>query len=245
MSGSNSSIALYWLANSILKSKMNDKHRSVLRRNRPKIVKDLHQPHIVADYLLANSILLEDMVSDVYAKDTRENKVRHLIDMLPRRGPNAFKTFIQSLQQAGECELAKLLDPECEYRTVPPPPSYEEVMKNYTAVVEETSQPQHYTAVVEETPQPQLDRRLRQIFMYLSRNLGSEWKFFVRSLNIEDNKIDEIIGAHPFNVQEQIHQLMCIWSKTQQYDIVTCIQSIHEGLRFVQRMDILRDVNNM
>lgn len=237
MAALNSSIALYWLAaNGILKNRMNDKHRSILRRNRPKIVKDLQQPHIIADYLMANSILLESMVSEVYAKDTRENKVRHLIDMIPKRGPNAFKIFIESLQQAGECELAKLLDPECEYIQQPPPPSYEEVMKNYTAVVEETSQP---------IETPQLDRRLRPIFMYLSNNLGSEWKFFVRSLNVEDNKIDDIISAHPFNKQEQIYQLLCIWSKSHQYNIVTCVQSIHEGLRFVQRLDILRDLNNM
>ncbi|OWF56212.1 fas-associated death domain protein-like [Mizuhopecten yessoensis] len=46
---------------------------------------------------------------------------------------------------------------------------------------------------------------------YLTRKLGREWRFFMRTLGISDYDMAEMEQQHPRNMREQIHGCFVIW----------------------------------
>jgi len=74
-----------------------DVHR--LRMNRVDIVADL-DVHQVLDQLIANSIIVSEDYQLICSKPTSQDRARLLLDILPTRGPNAFRVFVQSLLEA-------------------------------------------------------------------------------------------------------------------------------------------------
>lgn len=62
------------------------------------------------------------------AEPVRKKKAQQLLDTLPRRGKNAFETFIRALCESDQNELAELLDEQLyrKYRTSPQSDSEEE-----------------------------------------------------------------------------------------------------------------------
>ncbi|XP_067057441.1 uncharacterized protein [Acropora muricata] len=75
---------------------MEEEHRTILRKNRQLLIKDLEPWKIVNDLA---EIFDEDDRDEVKAENTRKEQAEALLDMLPRKGPTAFKQFLRALNK--------------------------------------------------------------------------------------------------------------------------------------------------
>ena len=84
---------------------MEDKHREILRKYRDAFLKDL-EPIKVINRL---DFLDDDDRDQVKAQKTRSKQAEELLDMLPRKGPDAFHGFITALYSGSQKFLARPL----------------------------------------------------------------------------------------------------------------------------------------
>ncbi|XP_071444194.1 uncharacterized protein [Hetaerina americana] len=89
---------------------MEDWQREALRRHRRAILTDLHVDYVL-DHLLTRQILFEEHKEYIFSKLGRRNRARHLLDLLPTLGRNAYSEFVESLQEPYQW-LADLLRKE-------------------------------------------------------------------------------------------------------------------------------------
>ena len=74
---------------------MEEKHRNILRRHRSSIRVDLEPKNILANL---HEILNDTDEGEINAQPTREQRCDKLLEILRRKGPNAFKVFVEALQ---------------------------------------------------------------------------------------------------------------------------------------------------
>lgn len=74
---------------------MDDRHRSLLRRHTVSLRRDL-EPKKILPYLV--TILDPDDEQQIKNQPIREDQVDKLLDILPRRGPQAFRCFVEALE---------------------------------------------------------------------------------------------------------------------------------------------------
>lgn len=79
-----------------------------LRTNRVDIVADLDVRRVL-DQLIAHSIVVAEDYELICSKPTSQDRARLLLDILPMRGPNAFRVFVQALREANYDWLADRL----------------------------------------------------------------------------------------------------------------------------------------
>jgi len=79
-----------------------------LRTNRVDIVADLDVDKVL-DQLFAHSIIVAEDCERIHSKPTSQDRARLLLDILPTRGPNAFRVFVQALREARYDWLANKL----------------------------------------------------------------------------------------------------------------------------------------
>lgn len=72
-------------------------------------MKNIANPDDVANELFSNEIFTEGMKDEVEVENLKEKKVRKLLDILPRRGPEAFQVFIKVLQDTKNDHVAEQL----------------------------------------------------------------------------------------------------------------------------------------
>lgn len=89
----------------LLPSKMEEEHRNILRKHREVLVRDL-EPLKLLNRL---EVLGDDDRELVKAKKTRSEQAEELLDMLPRKGEDAFQNFITALCNGSQKFLAKPL----------------------------------------------------------------------------------------------------------------------------------------
>lgn len=88
---------------------MEKKHRELLRRNRERLVEDLDALSLLS-YLYQEHTLSENDVDLIKAERTRSSQAQKLLDIVPRRGPQAFDTFCRALERGdGQKHLVALL----------------------------------------------------------------------------------------------------------------------------------------
>ncbi|KAK3600259.1 hypothetical protein CHS0354_039726 [Potamilus streckersoni] len=90
---------------------MDEKDRQILRQNRTYLVNNLHDIHNICEDLYSCDILTESMRSEIMAEKTVIKQSRRLLDILPKRGKQAFQCFLKTLVDNGQKELANRLDP--------------------------------------------------------------------------------------------------------------------------------------
>lgn len=83
-------------------------HRSTLRQNWVYLIENL-VPGELADHLLAESILTNDMYEKIKVKATKKEKITHLLFIIQRRGPKAFEKFLTALRKTDQEFIADQL----------------------------------------------------------------------------------------------------------------------------------------
>ena len=71
---------------------MEKSSRNILRRCRQKIVDDLDVTDVL-DHLLANEVVNEEQMEEIFSRPTRVARARCLLDVLVKRGPNLLQFF--------------------------------------------------------------------------------------------------------------------------------------------------------
>ena len=74
---------------------MEDKHRIILRNYRPNIVKDLESRNILPKL---GTVLTQNDDDEIKGQPTRLGRCEKLLEILPRKGPKAFKVFVEALK---------------------------------------------------------------------------------------------------------------------------------------------------
>lgn len=90
---------------------MNDQDRNKLKVNRTFIIKNLENVIDVVDRLLAFDIITEGMKEEIEAEKGKQSQIRKILDILPRRGPEAFKQFLHILSDTSNGFIANQLSP--------------------------------------------------------------------------------------------------------------------------------------
>lgn len=101
---------------------MDDRERSILRRSRSLFIRDLADVVTVCDRLYQREVLSEGMKNEILSETTRENQVRTLMDIIPKRGQKAYGAFYDVLEETYQYNLASILYPGGRPNTTPYPP---------------------------------------------------------------------------------------------------------------------------
>ena len=75
---------------------MEERHRIILRHHRANIRMDLDPEKILPNLV---EILDDIDEGEIKAQSTREKSCDKLLEILPRKGPNAFKVFVEALKK--------------------------------------------------------------------------------------------------------------------------------------------------
>ncbi|KAL5020589.1 hypothetical protein ScPMuIL_002328, partial [Solemya velum] len=94
--------------------RMDEKHKTVLKGLRPFIVQNLGFIMGIIDILFSKEVLCEDEKDTIVAEKTPQQQIRCLLDTLPRRGENAFPSFIEALKETGNEHIVKKLEQQGE-----------------------------------------------------------------------------------------------------------------------------------
>ena len=89
---------------------MDDSDRKLLKVNRMDLVRDL-DVDTATSFLYSKTILSENHRDEILALKTPLAKSEKLLDVLPKRGPEAFGVFVQFLDE-NQPFLSKLLTPK-------------------------------------------------------------------------------------------------------------------------------------
>jgi len=88
---------------------MEKKHRELLRKNRLALVQDLEAARLL-NYLFQENCFSESDLESIKVQPTPRAKAEKLLDILPRRGPQAFDVFCRALASTdGQGHLVNLL----------------------------------------------------------------------------------------------------------------------------------------
>uniref|UniRef100_A0A8W8KFG8 Caspase-2 n=1 Tax=Magallana gigas TaxID=29159 RepID=A0A8W8KFG8_MAGGI len=101
---------------------MDDRERSILRRSRSLFIRDLVDVVTVCDRLYQREVLSEGMKNEILSETTRENQIRTLMDIIPKRGQKAYGAFYDVLEETYQYNLASILYPGGRPNTTPYPP---------------------------------------------------------------------------------------------------------------------------
>ena len=75
---------------------MSDKHRNLLRRSKPDLLKDL-EPTKLLGHL--TNVLDDQDFAEIRSSRTRIQQAEALLDIIPRRGEKAFSLFVEAIRK--------------------------------------------------------------------------------------------------------------------------------------------------
>ncbi|XP_042326618.1 death domain-containing protein CRADD [Sceloporus undulatus] len=167
---------------------MDARDKQVLRSLRLELCAELLVDGLVIQYLYQEGILTENDVQEIRAQLTHQRKTMMLLDILPARGPKAFETFLESLQEFPWMK-AKLEAKRSEVILVAPaddeiPGILQHTLKNLPT-----------------------DHQINK----LARRLGPEWECIALSLGLTQNDIYRCKANHLYNIQSQIVSAFILW----------------------------------
>ncbi|KAJ7329913.1 hypothetical protein JRQ81_016087 [Phrynocephalus forsythii] len=167
---------------------MDARDKQVLRSLRLELCSELLVEGLVIHYLYQEGILTENDMQEIRSQVTNHRKTMMLLDILPARGPKAFETFLESLQEFPWVK-EKLEAKRNEAVLVAPadngiPGISQQALEN-----------------------PPTDQQINK----LAKGLGPEWEYIVLSLGLTQNDIYRCKANHPFNIQSQIVSAFISW----------------------------------
>ncbi|XP_033724604.1 caspase-2-like [Pecten maximus] len=90
---------------------MDEVDRRKLTSNRSYLVKNIYKTMNVVDKLMEDRIITDGMKQDIEAERTNDDRNRRLLDIIPRRGPQAFEAFLNALVNTDNDFAAEQLSP--------------------------------------------------------------------------------------------------------------------------------------
>lgn len=87
---------------------MEEIHRRILRQNWVYLIDNLI-PDELADHLLQESIITNDMYEEIRVRATKKEKITHLLFIIQRRGPQAFEKLLAALRNTEQEFIADQL----------------------------------------------------------------------------------------------------------------------------------------
>ncbi|XP_015276454.1 PREDICTED: death domain-containing protein CRADD [Gekko japonicus] len=185
---------------------MDPRDKQVLRSLRLELGAELLVEGLIIQYLYQEGILTENHIQEIRSQVTNHRKTMMLLDILPTRGPKAFETFLESLQEFPWVR-DKLEAKRNEVILAGPsgdetPGISQRLLKNLPT-----------------------DQQLSK----LARRLGPEWEHIVLHLGLTHNDIYCCKANHPYNVQSQIVSAFISWR--QRFGDRATIESLYAALK--------------
>ncbi|XP_034434775.1 death domain-containing protein CRADD isoform X1 [Hippoglossus hippoglossus] len=166
---------------------MDPAHRAVLRRNTRFLSAELQVSDSIVPLLFQEEILTEAQVEHIESQTTNTRKTRRLLELLPRRGPRAFRCFLRALDDFSWVRDRLLLDLHTPGPGAEPGPGP-------GAGAGSTDDRQLPESVLQRVPS---DRELSR----LASRLGAEWELVLMDLGLSAEALfrcrsDHGLSAH-------------------------------------------------
>ncbi|XP_064795866.1 death domain-containing protein CRADD-like [Oncorhynchus masou masou] len=190
---------------------MDPRHKEILRKHRLDLSDQILIEDTIVHFLYQENILTESQVDEIQSQISNKKKTLRLLDILPTRGPRAFGTFLNSLEEEFTWVRDKLLQ-DLEQPNVP-----------VQSPTDEWNIPE---VKLREVPS---DRQLSR----LASRIGSEWESVLLDLGLSTGALYRCRADHPLSLHGQVLAGLIQWRQSQGRSA-----TVHRLLQSLQATDV-------
>ncbi|XP_025107108.1 death domain-containing protein CRADD-like isoform X2 [Pomacea canaliculata] len=175
----------------VKKGQLRPRDHCQIQRNFDVLCKDL-EPDDIIDYLISNLVFNLDDREAIKAEKLRRDRVGKCVELILRAGEDAFKVFLDALEENGYKHLAeKIRETDIEVE-VPADPF----------------------AWIEQLPENTKNQCITdQIASKLSGAMGAGWEHVFLNLGLTQVNIEQIKMSNPYSATTQIANLFIKWKQ--------------------------------